>query len=491
MALAKISWASIAAIFLAFPRAGWATEDPCTGVLVSDALPVLINQHKIQRHLQHLQEISHAHGGSRMAGSAGNNQTIEYIKHELDNLGYYVETQKVDVMTPVNGNATLIVNGNSFQVDPVGWSPSANITDRPVVEYDYPVDSIGAVVLVNGDDCSFSDKSIAAHEAGADALLVYEDSQLVPSLGGQNGRHIPTARISEQARKDIMNQRNPVWVDLVGISTKTRMVHSHNVFATYECGDDKDTLLVGTHTDSVGNSSGINDNASGIASLLEVAAQLTKFRTKSRVKFAFWTAAEPCLLGSKHYVSTAYPEELRKIRLYLDVNMLGSPNGALKIYNSDMEEIIEHQKFTPWGSFEATWTLARGFEAQGVQSTASTKITNRSDYAPFYAANIAFAGLFSGANGRKTREEAELFGGTAGHPYDHNYHQPGDNITNINMTTLFLNTKALAHTVGTYGRSFDNFPARPMTTGAASRYTTPARYSTLMTQAWLAYSLLL
>ncbi|KAI2471983.1 aminopeptidase Y precursor [Annulohypoxylon bovei var. microspora] len=457
--------------FLAFPRIGWAIKDTCPGVLVSDALPVLVDPSNIIRHLQSLQEISDVSHGGRMAGSHGHNRTIEYIKDELNNLGYYVEVQKFEGLMPINGQATLIVNGNLFDVEPIGWSPSAILTDRPLVRVPgdgcesshYPEDALGAVVLVSSDGCSFSDKSVAAHQAGADALLIHEPSQLTPSLGGLNDLHVPSARISERTSRSIVGNEFPLWVDL-------------------ECGDEENTLLVGTHTDSVGKSAGINDNASGVASLLDVAAQLTKFTTKSRVKFAFWTAAEPCLLGSKHFVSTAYPEELERIRLYLDVNMVGSPNGALKVYDGSGES---HQEVGPRGSDDAQTTLVNGFDVQGAHSIRTTQISNRSDYAPFLDAHIPFAGLFSGANGLKTPEEAVLFGGTVGHPYDGNYHQREDNIDNINVTTLVLNTKALAHTVGVYGRSFDGFP----TASVAWRYATTAKYSTPVTLTWMVYCL--
>ncbi|KAI1653157.1 hypothetical protein F4813DRAFT_279227 [Daldinia decipiens] len=241
-------------------------------------------------------------------------------------------------------------------------------------------------------------------------------------------------------------------------------------------------LLVGTHTDSVSSSAGINDNASGVASLLEIATQLSKFKTNSTVKFAFWTASEPCLLGSKHWMYTAHREELQKIRLYLDANMLGSPNGALKVYDGHGSSFGTPG---PHGSGEAETTLTQGFEAQGVNFT-RTEISNRSDYATFFDAQIPFAGLFSGANGLKTWKEVGMFGGDAGVPYDANYHERDDNIHNINMTTLLQNTKALAHAVGVYGRSLDNFPA-----SAIRHYGTSTEYLyPLLASAWVAYYLL-
>ncbi|MFC5822465.1 hypothetical protein [Nonomuraea insulae] len=51
-----------------------------------------------------------------------------------------------------------------------------------------------------------------------------------------------------------------------------------------------------------------------------------------------------------------------------------------------------------------------------------TDFDGRSDYGPFIATGVP-SGLFTGAEGVKTAEEAALFGGTAGQPYDPCYHQ--------------------------------------------------------------------
>ncbi|KAI1098070.1 leucine aminopeptidase [Jackrogersella minutella] len=457
MGLANSLWAFAATTFLVFPRVSGDLIDSCDGVLVSEALPALINETNIHRHLHSLQGISHVGHGNRMAGSLGHNLTITYIKHELAALGYYVEVQHYGGLVPRTEEATFVVNDGDYNIDPIGWSPSADLVDRTLVPIsgsgctatDYPHEAQGAIVLVGSGGCSFSNKSIVAGKAGADALLIHETTQLTPSFGEPNDQHIPTAKISDEDANYLRNQTHPLQANIMGISTNAEWVSSYNVFGTLEYGDEENTLLVGTHSDSVGQSAGINDNASGIASLLEVAARLAKFKTNSRVKFAFWTAAEPSLLGSKHFVSTAHPEELRRIRLYLDVAMVGSPNGALKVYDNN-------------GTFSRT-TGPRGSEHA---EATLTHISNRSDYAPFYAANIPFAGLFSGADGYKTGEEADLFGGNADWPYDVNYHQPEDDTENLNVTILMLNTKALAHAVGVYGSSFDGIPAA----SAAWRY---------------------
>ena len=68
-------------------------------------------------------------------------------------------------------------------------------------------------------------------------------------------------------------------------------------------------------------------------------------------------------------------------------------------------------------------------------------------------AGIPAGGLFSGAEGVKTPEEAEIYGGTAGEWYDPCYHQACDNINNLSTKALSEMGDAAAHAVWTLAKS--------------------------------------
>ena len=59
---------------------------------------------------------------------------------------------------------------------------------------------------------------------------------------------------------------------------------------------------------------------------------------------------------------------------------------------------------------------------------------------------MRLGGLFTGADGAKTEEEVALFGGTAGIPYDPNYHSPDDDLDNVDPKALGIMTRAIAFT---------------------------------------------
>lgn len=100
-------------------------------------------------------------------------------------------------------------------------------------------------------------------------------------------------------------------------------------------GDQENVVHLGAHSDSVEAGPGINDNGSGSIGLLEVAIQLSNFSVNNAVRFSWWAAEEEGLLGSAAYVESLPQSELDKIRLYLNFDMIASPNFKYGIYDGD------------------------------------------------------------------------------------------------------------------------------------------------------------
>ena len=76
-----------------------------------------------------------------------------------------------------------------------------------------------------------------------------------------------------------------------------------------------------------------------------------------------------------------------------------------------------------------------------------------SDYFGFIEAGIPAGGLFTGAEGIKSAEQAALFVGTAGVAYDECYHSACDEISNINGDTRDLRADAIAHSTRTFAET--------------------------------------
>jgi aminopeptidase S len=183
--------------------------------------------------------------------------------------------------------------------------------------------------------------------------------------------------------------------------------------------------LAGSHLDSVSAGPGINDNGSGSAGVLETAlAYAAGGQTpRNRLRFGFWGAEELGLVGSRYYVNNLSSTERDKIELYLNFDMIASPNRGYFVYDDN-----------PVGN-GARDDLVAYFTQSGVQ-TEFIDVQGRSDHAAFRSLGIPTAGTFSGAEETKTSAQAAKWGGTAGQAFDRCYHRSCDTISNLDLTSL-------------------------------------------------------
>lgn len=151
---------------------------------------------------------------------------------------------------------------------------------------------------------------------------------------------------------------------------------------------------------------------------------MTKYRTKNRVRFAWWGAEENGLLGSKYYCSNLEAPEINQILAYLNFDM--QAQGRIGVSDNDGRT---YGSVAPKGSEVIQQTYLDHFEAQGIEVTPRI-LTNGSDYASFWSIlNKPFGFLQTGI----LPEE------------DPCYHQACDNIDNIDPELLLLNARAAAH----------------------------------------------
>lgn len=90
----------------------------------------------------------------------------------------------------------------------------------------------------------------------------------------------------------------------------------------------QEIILIGAHYDTVAGSPGANDNASGIAALLELSRLFTTAETKHTLRFVAFTNEEPPFFSWNQMGSTVYAKRSKarheNIRLMISLEMLGS-----------------------------------------------------------------------------------------------------------------------------------------------------------------------
>ncbi len=218
-----------------------------------------------------------------------------------------------------------------------------------------------------------------------------------------------------------------------------------NVIAETPGGRDDRVIVVGAHLDSVDQGPGIQDNGSGSAAILEIALQMADLgiTPRNKVRFAWWGAEEDGLLGSQFYVNNLSRRDIKEIIMYLNFEMIGSPNFVRFVYDGDGSDT---PLAGPNGSANIEDVFLNYFADQGLPVEA-TAFDGRSSYGPFILAGIPAGGLFSGDVGIKTVEQAGLYGGSAGDQYDPCYHLACDTFANISLEALDQMSDAAAHAI--------------------------------------------
>lgn len=307
---------------------------------------------------------------------------------------------------------------------------------------DYPREVKGNIAFVRRGVCAFGTKSELAGQAGAVAAVVYnnEPAAIHATLGTPSPDHIATFGLSgEDAARYLRQLKSGKKIDSFAyIDSVVDTIITENIVAQTKGGDQDNCIALGGHSDGVVEGPGINDDGSGTLTLLEVATQLAKFRVNNCVRFAWWSAEEEGLLGSNYYASHLSPEENLKIRLFMDYDMLASPNYVNQIYNSTNDA-------NPLGSEELRDLYVNWYDSQGLNYTFAP-FDGRSDYVGFLVAGIPAGGFSTGADGTKTAQEQEMFGGKAGYWHDPCYHQLCDDLNNLNLKAWEFNAKVSTRT---------------------------------------------
>ncbi|KAJ5958460.1 Peptidase M28 [Penicillium vulpinum] len=431
-----------------------------------DDFPSEIRLKDLLKGTQHLEDLAYAYPErNRVFGGAAHNATVDFLYRELKKTGYYDVYKQQQVHTWTTAKTTLTLDGASIEATAMTYSPSVDVTAELVVvanlgcsASDYPAEVAGAVALIKRGECTFGEKALMAGAAKAAAAIVYnnEAGSLSGTLGAVSSDYAGIAGVSDVDGKALLSAAATGAAVSFEIDSRIENRTTFNVIAETKGGDHKNVVALGGHTDSVDAGPGINDDGSGIIGNLVVAKALTKFSVKNAVRFCFWTGEEFGLLGSEYYTSHLSAKELAKIRLYLNFDMIASPNYALMIYDGDGSAFNETG---PPGSAEIEHLFEKYFKSKRLPYI-PTEFDGRSDYDGFISRGIPAGGLFTGAEGIKTEAEAKLFGGEANVAYDVNYHAAGDNMTNLNHKAFLINAKATAFAVAKYANSLASIPKR-------------------------------
>jgi aminopeptidase YwaD len=204
-------------------------------------------------------------------------------------------------------------------------------------------------------------------------------------------------------------------------------------------------ILVGAHYDSVPGSPGADDNATGVAVLLELARAWAQRPGLSPLRLVAFDLEEMGFVGSRHYATTLH-QQGEPLGLMISLEMLGycchQPHS--QTYPAGLERLYPHQgnyiaQIGPWQSIPTMVRLWRGFRAAGVRSQwlpviqqgRAVPATRRSDHVSFWDLGYPAISLTDTAHLRNPH-----------------YHRPTDTLETLDLEFLTQVCQGLLHGLG-------------------------------------------
>jgi len=305
-----------------------------TGAAFDQKIAARVDGDKLIEHIRVLSEDI----GPRVAGTPEEWEAAEYIASTLGSYGYETEiqqyvsrnvsTRSLVQLTPVEANF------NPGSMTGSGNTPAEGVTAELVYcglgyPEDFTEDVAGKIALIQRGELNFGVKAQNAFDRGAVGVIIFNN--VSGSMSGTLGQNftIPVVSLTLAQGQYFLDQldQGPVTVKL---TVATVPYYSPNVIASkpakHKNANDQVVLLT-AHLDSVANAPGANDNASGVAGVLELAKILKGYQSVREVRFVLFGAEEIGLIGSQRYVASLPEEELERIVAVYNMDMIGTSWG--------------------------------------------------------------------------------------------------------------------------------------------------------------------
>jgi Zn-dependent M28 family amino/carboxypeptidase len=417
-------------------------------------------------HLQAFQAIADANPGpdghpSRNSGEPGYKASVDYVAALMTNAGYDVTIQTYTFpyfaytalptfreVSPTTHGFTILSDwnpGKSTGSTTAALQPAGGIIIPPTptsssssgcTASDFTGLVKGRVALVQRGACNFGVKVQNAQAAGASGVIIFNEGNpgrtavlggggLVDANGNPILPTIPVAFTSFANGSDLLNQYNQavtagtalpqVNIDIKSVANPN--AKDYNLIADSRSGDPNHVVVVDAHLDAI-YGAGILDNASGSATILDIAQMMRKVKPHNKLRFIWFGGEELGLLGSQFYVNNLSPTDLSKIGYDLDADVTSTPNYVVGVLDPAGVDFFSRtvQTTFPTQVYQPS-TVARD---QGIDYFDSIGLHNElfapngTDAFSFNQAGIPASGVLTGQDCCKLPQDVALFGGSLG-----------------------------------------------------------------------------
>jgi hypothetical protein len=441
---------------------------------------------------------------SRNSGEPGYKASADYVAAKMKAAGYNVTIQQYPFTyfafttaptwsetSPTAQTFVLAQDWNAGQatgtadadLQPAGGiiiPPTATTSSTSgCTAADFPSSISGHIALIQRGGCNFGVKVQNAQNAGAVGVVIFNEGNpgrtdvlngsLIDAAGNPIIPTIPVAFTSFAIGQGLLNEfqaGTPPHLQLSVHALVKPNAPDYNVIAESKGGDPNHVVVVDAHLDAIFGE-GMLDNASGSATILDIAQQMKNVTPRNKLRFIWFGGEELGLLGSSFYVNNLSSTERNKIGYDLDADVTATPNYVVGVLDPAGPDLFG-------GTSTATFPN-RVYKASGIARDIGVNYftsigKNHVFFSPVGTDAISFnnvglpaSGVLTGQDCCKSQAEVNLFGGFLGN-FEGNI--PGfdggcvdnpfiwcDNLSNNDKDVLTFMTKGFATMV--LGMAFD------------------------------------
>ena len=458
---------AVGLVLFAAAGAGAITPAECDAQVNNTPSKLLpcIQTDELMAHMQAFQAIADANPGpdgmpSRNSGEPGYKASADYVKKVMEDAGYNVTIQTYKFfyfaytalpvfkeISPTSHDFAVTGEfnpGQSTGSTTADLQPAGGIIIPPTptpssasgcTAADFAGFVPGRVALIQRGTCFFGEKVLNAQAAGASGVIIFNEGNpgrtgvlsgnLVDAAGNRIVPTIPVVFTSFGIGTNLLNEYQqavqagtalPVMnLSIQGIVDPNR--DDYNVIAESKGGNKNHVVVVDAHLDAI-YGAGMLDNASGSATILEIAQQMKNVTPLNKLRFIWFGGEELGLLGSSYYVNNLSKTELSHIGYDLDADVTATPNYSIGVLDPAAPDLFGRTVTATFPNrvYKAS-TVARDQAIEYFDSTDRNHILFSpvgTDAFSFNAVGIPASGVLTGQDCCKTQEEVGLFGGFVG-----------------------------------------------------------------------------
>jgi hypothetical protein len=425
-----------------------------------------IQQDDLWKHMQAFEAIAVANPSpadnhpSRNSGEPGYKASADYVAQKMTDAGYDVTIQQytftyfaykapptMSEVSPIAHDYGLNTEWNSGQsvgtatadLQPAGGiiippTPTTSSTSGCTAG-DFSGFTSGRIALIQRGGCNFGVKVQNAQAAGASGVIIFNEGNpdrtdvlsgiLVDAAGNPIVPTIPVAFTSFAIGSDLLSQyqaavQNSTPLPVMSIKIEAIVqpnAPDYNVIAESKGGDKNHVVVVDAHLDAI-YGEGMLDNASGSATILDIAEKMKNVTPRNKLRFIWFGGEELGLLGSIYYVNNLSSNDLSHIGYDLDADVTATPNYVVGVLDPAGPDLFGRNVTSTFPN--RVYKASKVARDQAIAYFDSINLNHElfspvgTDAFSFNEVGIPASGLLTGQDCCKSAAEVALFGGTTG-----------------------------------------------------------------------------